>query len=86
MQFIQVYPNAWTAVLASLDNVGIWNVRAENLDAWYLGQEVYVRVVNPEDNNKTELPIPDNALKCGLLEKFQKYVFYPSILANHHLL
>jgi Multicopper oxidase len=68
-----VYPNAWTAVLVSLDNVGIWNVRAENLDAWYLGQEVYVRVVNPEDANKTELPIPDNALKCGLLEKFQKY-------------
>lgn len=64
----------------SLDNVGVWNVRAENLDAWYLGQEVYVRVVNPESTNKTELPIPDNALKCGLLEKFQKYAS-PSLLA-----
>ncbi|XP_072955591.1 monocopper oxidase-like protein SKU5 [Typha angustifolia] len=67
----QVFPGAWTAILVSLDNVGIWNVRAENLDAWYLGQEVYVRVVNPEDTNKTELPVPDNALYCGLLQKFQ---------------
>ena len=70
----QVYPGAWTAVLVSLDNVGVWNVRTENLDTWYLGQEVYVRVVNPEANNKTELPVPDNALYCGLLKDMQKYV------------
>ncbi|TVU32060.1 hypothetical protein EJB05_23778, partial [Eragrostis curvula] len=70
---IQVYPGAWAAVLVSLDNVGIWNVRSENLDSWYLGQEVYVRVVNPEDNsNKTEMTIPDNALYCGQLHKYQK--------------
>ncbi|CAN7030622.1 unnamed protein product [Brassica oleracea var. botrytis] len=29
---IEVYPGAWTAVLISLDNVGVWNIRAENLD------------------------------------------------------
>ncbi|KAI3716745.1 hypothetical protein L1987_67844 [Smallanthus sonchifolius] len=58
----QVYPGAWTAVLISLDNVGVWNLRTENLDSWYLGQETYIRVVNPEKNNKTELPMPDNAL------------------------
>ncbi|OEL22590.1 Monocopper oxidase-like protein SKU5 [Dichanthelium oligosanthes] len=70
---IQVYPGAWAAVLVSLDNVGIWNVRSENLDSWYLGQEVYVRVVNPEDTgNKTEMAIPENALYCGQLHKFQK--------------
>nr|CAB3499189.1 unnamed protein product [Digitaria exilis] len=70
---IQVYPGAWAAVLVSLDNVGIWNVRSENLDSWYLGQEVYVRVVNPEDtSNKTEASIPDNALYCGQLHKYQK--------------
>ncbi|RZS09140.1 hypothetical protein BHM03_00040194 [Ensete ventricosum] len=67
----QVFPGAWTAILVSLDNVGIWNVRAQNLDSWYLGQEVYVRVVNPENTNKTELPIPDNALYCGRLQKYQ---------------
>ncbi|KAI5417439.1 monocopper oxidase-like protein SKU5 [Lathyrus oleraceus] len=68
----QVYPGAWTAVLVSLDNVGIWNLRTENLDSWYLGQETYIRVVNPEPTNKTELPIPDNALFCGALAKKQK--------------
>nr|ACU23131.1 unknown [Glycine max] len=68
----QVYPGAWTAILVSLDNVGVWNLRTENLDSWYLGQETYVRVVNPEVNNKTELPIPDNALFCGALSKLQK--------------
>ncbi|KAJ6426859.1 hypothetical protein OIU84_022447 [Salix udensis] len=69
---VQVYPGAWTAILVSLDNVGVWNLRAENLDSWYLGQETYVRIVNPEETNKTELPIPDNALFCGALSKLQK--------------
>jgi hypothetical protein len=60
--------------LVSLDNVGIWNLRTENLDSWYLGQETYIRVVNPEPTNKTELPMPDNALFCGSLQHLQKYV------------
>ncbi|KAJ7944774.1 monocopper oxidase-like protein SKU5 [Quillaja saponaria] len=68
----QVYPGAWTAILISLDNVGVWNLRTENLDSWYLGQETYVRVVNPEATNKTELPMPENALFCGALSKLQK--------------
>ncbi|KAL0331423.1 UNVERIFIED_CONTAM: Monocopper oxidase-like protein SKU5 [Sesamum angustifolium] len=68
----QVYPGAWTAILISLDNVGVWNLRTENLDSWYLGQETYVRVINPEPNNKTEFPIPDNALFCGSLSRLQK--------------
>ncbi|VFR01956.1 unnamed protein product [Cuscuta campestris] len=67
-----VYPGAWTAILISLDNVGIWNLRTENLDSWYLGQETYIRVVNPEMTNKTELSIPDNVLYCGLLQNKQK--------------
>ncbi|XP_020600115.1 monocopper oxidase-like protein SKU5 [Phalaenopsis equestris] len=69
---IQVYPGAWTAVLVSLDNVGTWNLRSENLDSWYLGQETYIKVFNPESTNKTEMPLPDNALYCGLLDDMQK--------------
>lgn len=70
---VQVLAGGWTAVLVSLDNVGIWNLRSENLDRWYLGQETYMRIVNPEDaGNKTELPVPDNVLYCGALAKFQK--------------
>ncbi|XP_064958045.1 monocopper oxidase-like protein SKU5 [Musa acuminata AAA Group] len=68
----QVFPGAWTAVYVSLDNVGIWNVRTENLDTWYLGQEAYMKIVNPERTNKTELPVPDNVLYCGLLQYLQK--------------
>ncbi|KAF9621910.1 hypothetical protein IFM89_029130 [Coptis chinensis] len=69
---LQVFAGAWTAILVSLDNVGMWNLRAQNLNVWYLGQEVYVSVVNPEISNKTELPLPDNAIYCGLLTYLQK--------------
>ncbi|XP_058093584.1 monocopper oxidase-like protein SKU5 [Magnolia sinica] len=68
----QVFPGAWTAILVSLDNVGIWNLRSENLKSWYLGQETYVSVVNTEVNNKTEVPLPDNILYCGELSGLQK--------------
>ncbi|XP_022865185.1 monocopper oxidase-like protein SKS1, partial [Olea europaea var. sylvestris] len=70
---VQVFAGGWTAVYASLDNVGVWNLRSDNLDRWYLGQETYMRIVNPEDtSNKTELPVPDNALYCGALSSKQK--------------
>lgn len=72
MTWLQVFPGAWTAILVSLDNVGIWNLRTENLNTWYLGQEVYVNVVNPEITDKTELPLPDNAIYCGVLSSLQK--------------
>ncbi|XP_016444886.1 monocopper oxidase-like protein SKS1 [Nicotiana tabacum] len=69
----QVFPGGWTAIMASLDNVGVWNLRVENLDRWYLGQETYMRIINPEDHsNKTELPVPSNALYCGALASKQK--------------
>ncbi|KAL0299389.1 UNVERIFIED_CONTAM: Monocopper oxidase-like protein SKS1 [Sesamum radiatum] len=71
---VQVFAGGWTAVYVSLDNVGVWNLRTENLDRWYLGQETYMRIINPEDHsNKTELPVPDNALYCGALSRMQKY-------------
>ncbi|KAM7491744.1 hypothetical protein LguiA_034665 [Lonicera macranthoides] len=70
---VQVFPGAWTAVFVSLDNVGVWNLRVENLDRWYLGQQTYMRIINPEDvANKTELPVPSNALFCGALADLQK--------------
>ncbi|KAG9148933.1 hypothetical protein Leryth_026062 [Lithospermum erythrorhizon] len=69
----QVLPGGWTALFVSLDNVGVWNLRTENLDRWYLGQETYMKILNPEDTaNKTELPVPVNALFCGALNHMQK--------------
>ncbi|KAI4332655.1 hypothetical protein L6164_017546 [Bauhinia variegata] len=69
---MMVYPGAWTAILISLDNAGIWNLRSENLDRWYLGQETYLRVVNPEENGETEMAAPDNVLYCGALKGLQR--------------
>ncbi|PSS33174.1 Monocopper oxidase-like protein [Actinidia chinensis var. chinensis] len=68
----QVVPGGWTAVLVSLDNVGAWNLRAENLDRWYLGQETYLRIINPDEDNTTEFAAPDNVLYCGALGHLQK--------------
>jgi hypothetical protein len=68
---VQVFPRSWTAIMVMLDNVGIWNLRAENLQRQYLGQELYLRVVNPEmaatNNPYAETPVPDNVLYCGWL-------------------
>ncbi|KAF7824888.1 monocopper oxidase-like protein SKS1 [Senna tora] len=69
---IQVFPGGWTAILISLDNTGVWNLRSENLDRWYLGQETYLRIVNPEENGETEMAEPDNVLYCGPLHSLQK--------------
>ncbi|CAA6664112.1 unnamed protein product [Spirodela intermedia] len=68
----QVYPGAWTAILVYLDNAGIWNLRTENLNSWYLGQELYVSVVNPEVTNNTEVSIPENVIYCGELSSLQR--------------
>ncbi|KAL7598894.1 hypothetical protein Lser_V15G26926 [Lactuca serriola] len=68
----QVFPGAWTAILVYLDNAGLWNLRAQNLDSWYLGQEVYLSVVNPEVTEKTELSLPENTIFCGVLSSLQK--------------
>ncbi|XP_051201314.1 monocopper oxidase-like protein SKU5 [Lolium perenne] len=73
----QVFPGGWTAVLVSLDNVGIWNLRAEKLDNWYNGQEVYVKVADPLGYNVTEMIAPDNTLYCGRLEDLQKPQIHP---------
>lgn len=79
----QVFPGAWTAILVSLDNVGIWNLRTQELKAWYLGQETYVNVINPEITNKTELAVPDNVIYCGVLSGLQKYV---ALFVSYHYL
>lgn len=69
---MQVYPGGWTAILVFLDNVGAWNLRVENLDRWYLGQETYMRIVNPDENGDTEMNAPSNVLYCGALKSLQK--------------
>ncbi|KAL3526736.1 hypothetical protein ACH5RR_011392 [Cinchona calisaya] len=62
---VQVYPNAWTAILISMDNKGMWNLRSAIWPRRYLGQEAYMRVWNIERSLYTEYDIPDNAILCG---------------------
>lgn len=70
---LQVFPGAWTAILVSLDNAGMWNLRIDNLASWYLGQEVYLSVVNPEiDTDSFENSVPGNTIYCGRLSPLQK--------------
>lgn len=78
----QVFPGAWTAIQISLDNPGVWNIRAENLDRWYLGQETYMKIVNPEENGNTEMAAPDNVLYCGALQYKQKPQKHSSSTSN----
>ncbi|GLU04584.1 hypothetical protein SLE2022_217220 [Rubroshorea leprosula] len=69
---VQVYPFSWTAILVSLDNQGMWNLRSQDAEKWYLGQELYLRVigVGEEDPSRIprrdEYPIPKNVIKCGI--------------------
>jgi iron transport multicopper oxidase len=61
----QVYPSSWTAILVSLDNQGMWNLRSAIWERQYLGQQFYLRVFNPVQNLANEYDIPSNVLLCG---------------------
>ncbi|XP_073149098.1 L-ascorbate oxidase homolog isoform X2 [Henckelia pumila] len=61
----QVYPNSWTAILVSLDNQGMWNVRSAMWARQYLGQQFYLRVYSPIPSLYMEYDKPSNALLCS---------------------
>ncbi|XP_050208096.1 L-ascorbate oxidase homolog [Mercurialis annua] len=61
----QVYPNSWTAILVSLDNQGMWNLRSAIWERQYLGQQLYLRVWSQYQSLANEYDIPSNALLCG---------------------
>ncbi|GAB2239180.1 hypothetical protein Droror1_Dr00025093, partial [Drosera rotundifolia] len=47
---VQVYPKSCSAILISLDNKGIWNLRSAIWPRQYLGQQLYIRVWNNEQS------------------------------------
>ncbi|XP_019180136.1 PREDICTED: L-ascorbate oxidase homolog [Ipomoea nil] len=65
---IQVYPNSWAAIMTTLDNAGMWNLRSEMWARTYLGQQMYFSVLSPERSLRDEHNIPDNQLLCGLVK------------------
>ncbi|XP_050388016.1 L-ascorbate oxidase homolog [Argentina anserina] len=62
---VQVFPNGWSAILVSLDNQGMWNLRSAIWERQYLGQQLYLRVWNPTQHLANEYDVPSNALMCG---------------------
>ncbi|ESQ27558.1 hypothetical protein EUTSA_v10018365mg [Eutrema salsugineum] len=68
---IQVYPYSWVAILIAMDNQGMWNVRSQKAEQWYLGQELYLRVKGDGQEDPSnipvqdECPIPENFIRCG---------------------
>ncbi|XP_057500611.1 L-ascorbate oxidase homolog [Actinidia eriantha] len=61
----QVYPNSWTAILVSLDNQGMWNMRSAIWERQYLGNQFYLRVFNAIHSLANEYDMPTNVLLCG---------------------
>ncbi|KAF8041149.1 hypothetical protein BT93_B3158 [Corymbia citriodora subsp. variegata] len=62
---IQVFPKSWAAIMLTFDNAGMWNLRSELADRRYLGQELYISILSPEQSLRDEYNIPDNAELCG---------------------
>lgn len=65
---VQVYPKSWSAILLTFDNAGMWNIRSENLERRYLGQQLYVSVLSPEKSLRDEYNIPLNTNLCGIVK------------------
>ena len=57
-----MYPNGWSAILVSLDNQGMWNLRSAIWDRQYLGQQLYLRVWTPQQSFSNEYSILRNAI------------------------
>ncbi|CAK9172158.1 unnamed protein product [Ilex paraguariensis] len=65
---IQVYPKSWAAIMTTLDNAGMWNLRSMSLERQYLGQQLYISVLSPAHSLRDEYNIPDNAPLCGIVK------------------
>ncbi|XP_047311437.1 L-ascorbate oxidase homolog [Impatiens glandulifera] len=62
---VQVFRDSWTAILVSMDNEGMWNLRSAIWERQYLGQQLYLRVYSTERSLHNEYDIPSNVLLCG---------------------
>ncbi|KAF3524415.1 hypothetical protein F2Q69_00047143 [Brassica cretica] len=65
---IQVYPKCWAAILLTFDNCGMWNIRSENSERRYLGQQLYASVLSPEKSLRDEYNMPESSLQCGMVK------------------
>ncbi|MCL7041556.1 hypothetical protein MKW94_012442 [Papaver nudicaule] len=69
---IQVYPGTWAAIMLTFDNAGMWNLRSNLWEKYYLGQQMYFSVLSPARSLRDEYNIPDNFTMCGLVKDLPK--------------
>ncbi|RZC82676.1 hypothetical protein C5167_045461 [Papaver somniferum] len=69
---IQVYPGTWAAIMLTFDNAGLWNLRSNLWEKYYLGQQMYFSVLSPARSLRDEYNIPDNYTMCGLVKDLPK--------------
>ncbi|OIW10249.1 hypothetical protein TanjilG_28000 [Lupinus angustifolius] len=75
---VQVYPKSWAAIMLTFDNAGMWNLRSENSENRYLGQQLYISVLSPEHSLRDEYNLPETQLLCGLVKDLPKPPPYSS--------
>lgn len=73
---IQVYPGSWSAVMTTLDNAGMWNLRSEMWERVYQGQQLYLSVMSPVRSLRDEYSMPNITLLCGIVKDMGKPVPY----------
>lgn len=69
---IQVYPGSWAAVMTTLDNAGMWNVRSQMWERFFLGQQFYFSVLSPGRSLRDEYNLPENQALCGIVKTMAK--------------
>ncbi|GER41224.1 L-ascorbate oxidase homolog [Striga asiatica] len=65
---IHVYPQSWAAVMTTLDNAGMWNLRSDMGERSYLGQQMYVSVLSPNLSLRDEYNLPPTQQLCGIVK------------------
>ncbi|XP_058211469.1 L-ascorbate oxidase homolog [Rhododendron vialii] len=69
---IHVYAGSWAAIMTTLDNAGMWNLRSEMWENAYLGQQLYLSVLSPARSLRDEYNVPDNTQLCGIVKDLPK--------------
>ncbi|KAL8480896.1 hypothetical protein ACS0TY_026867 [Phlomoides rotata] len=73
---IQVYPGSWAAVMTTLDNAGMWNLRSDMWERTYLGQQLYFSVLSPELSLRDEYNIQPGQEVCGIVKGLPRVAQY----------
>jgi len=65
---VPVFPNSWTAIMTTLDNAGMWNLRSDMMERSYLGQQLYFSVLSPNKSLRDEYNMLPEQPLCGIVK------------------